>query len=377
MKIKRTSKIFIVTIGAMAVIVLLIWAFIGGRKEFETKQERPVKASSRVRFEEGRVEVKIDSSEQAKSGIVTETVPLSSHQQQFKAYGTVVPIQQLADAFQNYASAKAQTKKAIATASASRREYLRIKDLYEKKLESDRTLQTVEADWQSDDATAQAAESVRLSLESLIRQQWGETIARWVYTGSAELHKILKHQNVLIEVTLSADEKLSSEPEAHQPLAEFPRAAFVQQPSTHESPAKVGVRAQFVSSAQSADSRFQGQVLFYLASSPPNALLGGMNVDVFLSTGDRKDGIVVPRSAAVWWQGKAWVYAEKRPHTFVRLELPTDQPLETDLKGAGWFVPNDREDFSGPLRIVTRGAQLLLSEEFRSQIQVGEEGGKK
>ena len=360
MKFNRTPKIFIVAIAVTAVITLLVWAFMQRRSEFaaEQERERPVKASSRVHFEEGRAEVKIDSSEQVKSGIVTETLPPSSHQQQFKAYGTVVSIQQLVDAFQNYVSAKAQAAKATATAAASQKEYLRIKDLYGKRLESDKTLQTAEAEWQSDDATAQAAESARLSLESSIRQQWGETIARWVYNGSAELHRILKHQHVLIEVTLSADEKFSL----------FPRTAYVQM-STNENNL---LRAAFVSAAQSADSRFQGSILFYLASSSPNSLLGGMNVNVFLSMGEKKNGIVIPRSAAVSWQGKTWVYSKKGLDTFARLELPTDQPLE-----AGWFVSNDREGFSGSLKIVTHGAQLLLSEEFRSQIQVGEEGEKK
>ncbi|TSA22203.1 hypothetical protein D4R75_05305 [bacterium] len=359
MQFNRTSRIFILAIAATAVIALLLWAFIEGRREFaaEQERERPVKATSRVRFGETGVEVKIDTSEQVKAGIVSQTLSLSSHQQQFKTYGTIVPAQQLADAFQSYASAKAQATKANATAAVSRKEYLRTKDLYERKLESDKIIQTAEADWRSDDATAQAAESARLSLESSIRQQWGETTALWAFTGSAELHKILNHQNVLVEVTLSADEKLPS----------APRTAIVQLSINERSI----VRASFVSTAQSADARFQGSILFYVAPSSSNALLGGMNVNVFLPAGEKKEGIVVPRSAAVWWQGKVWMYAKKSSDTFVRTELPIDQPMET-----GWFVAKDRNGFSDSMQVVVRGVQLLLSEEFRSQIQVGEEGEK-
>jgi len=67
----------------------------------------------------------------------------------------------------------------------------------------------------------------------------------------------------------------------------------------------------------------------------------------------------------VWRQGKSWVYLQSAPDRFVRRELPPAMAIDQ-----GWFVPGG---FQGA-RLVVRGAQSLLSEELRAQIQVGEEG---
>jgi hypothetical protein len=84
----------------------------------------------------------------------------------------------------------------------------------------------------------------------------------------------------------------------------------------------------------------------------------------FLPTGKAVDGVTIPASAVVWWQDRAWVYRRTEPDKFARVEIATDNPAP----GGGYIV-------SGPhdVQIVTGGAQLLLSEEFRSQIQVDED----
>ena len=70
--------------------------------------------------------------------------------------------------------------------------------------------------------------------------------------------------------------------------------------------------------------------------------------------------------AVIWWSGRAWVYERIKENTFSRREIPTDMPAEMD---AGFVVPASL--FPHDPQVVVTGAQLLLSEEFRSQIQVG------
>jgi hypothetical protein len=53
------------------------------------------------------------------------------------------------------------------------------------------------------------------------------------------------------------------------------------------------------------------------------------------------------------------------PQVFVRNQIATEQPSQE-----GGFIV---KDLPGDAEIVTRGAQFLLSEEFRAQIQVGED----
>lgn len=81
--------------------------------------------------------------------------------------------------------------------------------------------------------------------------------------------------------------------------------------------------------------------------------------------GRRMSAVIVPDSAVVWLDGKAWVYVLKGPERFVRKEISSDRP-----SASGWIV---EKNFLPGDRVVVQGAQLLLSEEFRSQIRIGEE----
>ncbi len=90
-----------------------------------------------------------------------------------------------------------------------------------------------------------------------------------------------------------------------------------------------------------------------------------MNVLAFLPTGKSVGGVTVPATAIVWWQDRAWVYRRTLRDAFTRAEIATELPAP----GGGYIV----KDLPPDTDIVTRGAQLLLSEEFRAQIQVDED----
>jgi hypothetical protein len=90
-----------------------------------------------------------------------------------------------------------------------------------------------------------------------------------------------------------------------------------------------------------------------------------MDLLVLLPDGPASDGAVIPPSAVVWWQGRAWVYLRTGPKTFARREIPTDEPAS----GGGYIA----RDLNAATPLVTTGAQALLSEEFRAQIEVGED----
>jgi multidrug efflux pump subunit AcrA (membrane-fusion protein) len=121
---------------------------------------------------------------------------------------------------------------------------------------------------------------------------------------------------------------------------------------------------RYISPATRTDARIQGLTYFYAA--PANSgVLPGMNVRAFLANGKPVDGAIVPASAVVWWAGRAWVYRRTGDDTFSRREIPVDMPAEQD---GGFVVPASLLADEGDVVIV--GAQMLLSEEFRSQIQV-------
>ena len=76
-------------------------------------------------------------------------------------------------------------------------------------------------------------------------------------------------------------------------------------------------------------------------------------------------GVVVPRTAVVYAEGKTWAYVQTRADTFMRREVHLDH-----LTQDGWFVTSG---LAASERVVVTGAQILLSEELKSQIQILED----
>ncbi len=89
------------------------------------------------------------------------------------------------------------------------------------------------------------------------------------------------------------------------------------------------------------------------------ALVPGFSED---TGGKHTPGVVVPNSAVVWLDGRAWAYLQKDRERFIRQEVVTNHP-----GGKGWFVT---KNFQAGDYVVVQGAQLLLSEEFRAQIKI-------
>ncbi len=151
-------------------------------------------------------------------------------------------------------------------------------------------------------------------------------------------------KEVLIEVTAPSQESIDSAPET----------AWIEMSN--------GTRAiaQLVDS--SIASREKKQVLLYRTPKELlNQITGSDVLPISLPLRQSTQGIVVPRSAVVWWKNKAWIYMQQNPGRFVRREIPSNV-----LVKEGWFVP--KESLPEKVGIVTQGAQSLLSEEFASQI---------
>jgi hypothetical protein len=347
---RRGLKIILAMIIVFGVGALLIWIFVEGRKELATEQERegPIKAQQRVATEDGESVVKLDRSTLTSSGIEIAPVKAVSYQKQLKGYGTVLELQPLVDLRDRFVAANARVEGARAKLEASHKEYERLKTLQANRNISVKLFQSAEATWRSDEANAHAEAAALNGVERTVRQQWGAVLAQWLFNDSQEFERLLQRQDVLLRITLPSGSGFSLAPQNVR--VQSPQGKFL--------------AARLLSPAPSADPRIQGMSLFYIAQGRSTELLPGMNVVAYLSSGSTTTGVIVPASAVVRWQGKAWIYVQKASDRFVRREISTEAAVEP-----GWFVtqkipPDDR--------IVTTGAQLLLSEELRSQIHVGE-----
>ncbi len=347
--------------GTLAAILLtaaagaVIWGFLESREEQtrEAERERPVRAAARVAAGSGAPVIRVERAAQERSGIETTRLPAAPYLDQIRAYGMVLDAARLTDLSNNYANAEAQLRTAQAKATFSKAALERAQKLYDNERSvSLALLQSTEAAFRTDEAGVGAAESHVRTLAATAYQEWGPVLGRSLVERSAAVSRLIERQDFLVQVTLPPG----------VPVPKSVTAAAIETPG--KTPGDRRAAITLVSPAPRTDARIQGLSFFYLVPAE-SGVLPGMNVLAFLSSGASVDGIAVPAEALVWWQDRPWVYRRTEPDTFVRTEIATDQPTP-----AGGYI--DR-NLGRDAEIVTRGPQLLLSEEFRAQIQVGDD----
>jgi hypothetical protein len=343
--------------GLIAAILLtgvagaVVWGFLESREamEREAEREKPVKAAARVAA--GTGVIRIERAAQERSGIATVRLPPAPHLDQIRAYGMVLDASRITELSNSYVNAAAQLRIAQAKVTFSRAAFERAQKLYD----SDRSIsqaqrEQAEAAWRTDEAAAGSAESQVRTLAATAHQEWGPVLGKSLVERSETAVRLIERQEFLLQVTLPPG----------IPAPKDVASAVIE--SVDRGAGNRRAAITLVSPATRTDARIQGLSFFYLAPAE-TGVLPGMNVLAFLASGARADGVAVPADALVWWQDRPWVYRRTEPGTFVRTAIATDQPTPD----GGYIV----RDLGNEADVVTRGAQLLLSEEFRSQIQVG------
>ena len=348
MKLSGGLRLLIIVVVVVGVGVLLVWGFMAAQKEraAEAERERPIATPLRVSVEGGEPIVTLDEKTQAASAVSVTPLQPVSRRERIRAYGTVVVIQDLIDVVHNYESARAQTQKTLASLDVARRGYQRLKGLNgDDRNISDKTLQAAEAVWRGAKADNEAAQIAVKSLANSLQTLWGPVLSKWVlHGGNPAMERLLAQRDVLVQVTVPGDAPVISAPQDAQ---------------VEGTDGKL-VSVRLVSAAPRTDPLIQGVSFYFLA--PATGLVPGMNVVAWLSHGEPTEGVIIPNAAVVWWQGKAWAYVQKDATRFARRPVPTDNPGED-----GWFLPGGTTQ-----KLVTSGAQMLFSEEFRTQVHVGD-----
>ena len=349
----KSLKWVIGIVVAAGIVSFLVWASVAGRQEAatEAQRERPIESPSRVSIQNGEATIQMDPANQSGNGIAVSPLQLTSRRQEYRANAVVLAVQELIDLRNNYVPARSQIEKAQASLDVSRRGYERMQALYEDEQNaSAKAVQAAEGTMRSDEVTLKAAQdSVHLA-ENNVHQRWGSVITDWLLNGSPEFDRLVRQENFLIQVTLPIGSDIPA-----------PQTASI------ETAAGNILSAKLVGPLPWLNPRIQAPVFVYVTPRHPD-LIPGMSLLALLPAGASARGAVIPRLAVVWWQGKAWAYVQVAPDKFVRREVLTEMPVEN-----GWFVT---KNFTSEQKVVVSGSQQLLSEEFRSQIQVGGEETK-
>lgn len=352
---RRLVGVWPALLGILVLLVVagvVVWGYLQGQEQAAREAERdlPVKAPLRVSTDEsGNAVITLIPEEQARTGIETSALRQQPYQAQRRAYATVLDLGSFTTLANNIVTAKAELRAAEAKLAASQAAYARAQTLYkEQQNVSQAQAQAAEATFRADQGAVAVANSQLQTLTATASQEWGPVLGAALADSGAAAVRLISRQDVLVQVTLPAGAT----------IGEMPGFASIVLGNS------AIVSARYISLAARTDKRIQGVSFLYVAPADVR-LLPGMDLVVLLPDGPASDGAVIPPSAVVWWQGRAWVYLKTGPKTFTRHEVPTDQPAP----GGGYLV----RDLNATAQLVTTGAQALLSEEFRAQIEVGED----
>jgi hypothetical protein len=326
-------------------IVAVVWMVAANHPDVDEDAEQAVKAPSHVSVQNGLTVVTLDAATQAREGIRVALLRGTSMHNELHGTAVIMAVNDLATLRNSYVAARSKMDRDRVDVSTSRSQYERTKTLYnENQNMSLKAMQDAEAAYRNNQAQLMADEqNTKLQLDT-VRQQWGSVVAGWIANSSPTLNAVLEQHGFFAQVIFPPGEIAT--PTATLSLT---------------SPGNQLIQAHLVSPLSQVNPQIQGISFLYLVPSRPGIAVG-MNLAVFVPVGRPVKGALLPQSAVVWWQGKAWVYEATSATTFTRREIATDNPVS-----GGYFVPGSA--FTPGTKLVTAGAQALLSEEFRSQIQ--------
>ncbi len=407
---------FTLGVGAVAVVAgALIWSFLANRAELaaEAQSEQLIASASRVsKNANGETIVKFTAEMQQRLDIRTEALAAATKPREIVAYGHLeedpsrsfvsrapvsgttheAPGHQWPDVGQTVAdrtvlgsieprlapadritlgdrlsSTTAEAESGPAALAAAQAALNRARTLNaDDKNVSDRVVQESEAKVAAEQARLAAADrSIRLIESSLTSMssaavpleldRGGQVVEVLVHPGESieagqAIVRVTRFDRLLARVDVPAGDVVAGNIAA----ANIVPLGYESRP----------IRGERVSLAATVDPKTQGQP-FLFRVDPSFTLRPGLSVTAYLEIpGAPRKGVVVPRAAVVRQSGKTWVYVQTAADQFVRREVNLEDPT-----AEGWFtrslLPNDR--------VASTGAQTLLSEEFKSQIQVGEE----
>jgi hypothetical protein len=333
-------------------IVMLFWLLVYyGKDEFEAAGldiEEEIETPNRVASQDGQTVITIREATQLQSGIKINPLKAGNNQASVRSYGIVTNIDPLLELRTRYLSAKAEANIVRATLANSKLEYNRLSGLNEdNKNISDKMVANAATTIRTEEARIIAAEASAKNIANTMQQQWGGLLTQLATNSEmpALLQSLVNQQQVLVQITLPFD---AIEPETNSTINISPITA-----ASHK------IKATFISRAPNSSTSIPGKTYFYAAKT--DELRAGMQVNAVIPQQKNfTQGVIIPNTAVVWYGGQPWVYKKIEDDQFLRLSINTD--VETDI---GWFYTGNLKEND---EIVTRGAQLLLSEEFKYQI---------
>jgi hypothetical protein len=326
------------------VILLLVLAALGAgltiayremrtERDMEADAEAPVIAESRVTLTAAGATVALDPETRNRLGVASSVLIAATTADEVTGTARVLDGASLTAQLADLHAAEALFQ-------ASRAAYERLRKLAaEGQNASMSAVEAADAARKRDEAACDAA-------RGKITAEWGPAIA-----GRSDLAllaaALLRREQALILAELPATEHLDMPPET----------AVIERLDGFTSP------AHYVGPAPSSVSPFASQCLLYLVTEHAESLATGSSATARLARpGKTTSGWLLPRDAVLRHSGRSWIYVEIKAGIFERRPIDLDHPHPE-----GWLVV---DEIAAP--VVHSGAQSLLSEELKGEIQMGD-----
>ena len=345
-----------VIVGLLTVslfVALFVWLSVRGNSEYlDVHKANSGHELPQTIMAHGLRVVVLGTALQGQAGIRTQVLASAPYRPMVGAYGMILDPQPLLELRTQYAAALGRVGMARAAVTAAQQEYERLRLLNrDDQNVSTKSMQSAQAAYLSDRARLTAALADAINLRQIAMAQWGSVLVRTMLSHvRVSANALFDGQDVLLLVTLPVGLVLPSAP----PVVTVLNGRL-----------SIPIDAWFVSASPQSNPSVQGETYFY--RMPAHQVRIGMRVAVDVPLGGpTRQGVVVPDSAVLWFANSAWVYRQINTTRFVRQRLSMRAPVP-----GGWFETNLRLG----QRIVTQGAELLLSEERLPQLANAKAGG--
>ena len=302
--------------------------------------ERP---PARLAVIDGRRRLVLSAADLQLADVAIETLVAGEFVLERRVPGIVIDAAALREAQRARAAAEAARRAQMASAAALEERLQRLTRIAaDTQLGAQRELAELELGWRRELERGVALDAELGRLEQLLTAQWGTALVAASRPGTALDRALAGGESALIQFAA--------------PAAAPPHEVFIAVDGKRDS-ARVGT---LVGAAPDVMPGVPGATWY--VDAPAAGLRRGMRVDVWLAQGaNTLRGVRLPASALVWHAGQRWYFAALGEGVFERRALPADVVVQ----GRAVMLPATG---GTALSVVTRGAQTLLSEEFRGAI---------
>jgi hypothetical protein len=290
--------------------------------------------------------IRLEAEAQKLSGIETIALKPATHYAEFTAHGKAINIQPLLALRNRYLVALTERSSAKARFKQAEQNINRQQDLYRNGVSSKRNLQEQQAQWQAYKAQVDATDFQVKAIIDEARLLWGKELTDWAMSSDSEkLGAFLSGRQTLLQITLPANKH----------LPDTIKTIYIEASGNRVKAHK----AELISMAAQTEKVAQGES-YYFQTGDKN-IITGMNVTAWIPEQSvQLTGVIIPKSALIWYMDQALVYIKTSEETFSRRTFD-HYSATTD----SYFIP---DALKPGVQIVTKGAQTLLSEELHEQI---------